>query len=410
VRSDPSPAPSSDGGDARSRETKHPRVIPIDATSDASLRRLFASEAELSGPLAKRSSADARELFRSEQEAHPPKAVLPPPPVVAGRFGWRNVSLALLAIVVLAQGGLMAYWMFTSGAAAVTPESGSVTVTSEPIGAPVTIDGSARGVTPLTVSLAAGSHSIAVGAGSQLRTQNLNVSRGGDAAMHVELAAAPAASASAGTGGLQIATEPSGARVWIDGEPRGVAPLTIPDLKVGDHVVTVRSGSGDAVNRTVTVQAASTASLIISMSSTAAYASGWLAITAGGVPLQIWEKGALVGTTATPRILLPAGAHELELVNTELDYRVARSVQIAAGQTAAVALKPPMGTISVNALPWAEVWIDGQRAGETPIGNVSIAIGNHEMLFRHPEFGEQRKTVAVGASKPVRVGVDMRKP
>lgn len=127
------------------------------------------------------------------------------------------------------------------------------------------------------------------------------------------------------------------------------------------------------------------------------------------MPLQIWEKGALVGTTATPRILLPAGAHELELVNTELDYRVARTVQIAAGQTASVPLKPPMGTISVNALPWAEVWIDGQRAGETPIGNVSIAIGNHEMLFRHPELGEQRKTVAVGALKPVRVGVDMRK-
>ncbi len=198
--------------------------------------------------------------------------------------------------------------------------------------------------------------------------------------------------------------------MWIDGEPRGVAPLTIPDLKVGDHVVTVRGGSGEAVNRTVNVQAASTASLIISMSGTTAFASGWLAITSGGVPLQIWEKNALVGTTETPRILLPAGSHELELVNAGLDYRLTRSVQISAGQTAAVAIKPPMGTISVNALPWAEVWIDGQRAGETPIGNLSIAIGNHEMLFRHPELGEQRKTVAVGALKPVRVGVDMRKP
>jgi hypothetical protein len=27
------------------------------------------------------------------------------------------------------------------------------------------------------------------------------------------------------------------------------------------------------------------------------------------------EKGELVGTTETPRILLPTGAHELELVN-----------------------------------------------------------------------------------------------
>jgi hypothetical protein len=122
------------------------------------------------------------------------------------------------------------------------------------------------------------------------------------------------------------------------------------------------------------------------------------------------EKGELLGTTDTPRILLPAGAHELELVNAGLSYRVSRSVTIAGGQTAAFSITPPPGSLSVNALPWAEVWIDGQRAGETPIGNYSVALGTHELLFRHPEFGEQRKTVTVGAQGPVRVGVDMKKP
>ncbi len=189
MRSDSSPTPPSDSGDAKSRETKHQRVVPIDATSDASLRRLFASEPDPGGQIAKRPSFDGREasaLFRSEHEPNPTKTVLPPP-VVASRFGWRNVSLALLAVVVLAQGGLMAFWMYSGGAAAVASDSGSVTVTSEPVGSPVTIDGSASGVTPLTVSLAAGSHSIAVGAGAQLRTQTLTISRGGDASMHVEL-------------------------------------------------------------------------------------------------------------------------------------------------------------------------------------------------------------------------------
>jgi hypothetical protein len=41
---------------------------------------------------------------------------------------------------------------------------------------------------------------------------------------------------------------------------------------------------------------------------------------------------------------------------------------------------------------------------------LSIAIGNHEVVFRHPELGEQKKTVAVGVGAPLRVGVDMKKP
>jgi hypothetical protein len=236
----------------------------------------------------------------------------------------------------------------------------------------------------------------------------VTVTRGGDVSIHIGLTSPPPAGVVAGTGGLQIATDPPGARVSIDGEARGVAPLTVSNLKVGDHVVTVRGATGDPINRTVTVQEASVASLIISMGARGAFASGWLAITSG-VPMQIMENGALVGTTDTPRILLPAGTHELELVNSELGYRVTRSVQITAGQTASIGLKPPMNAISINAIPWAEVWIDGQRAGETPIGNLAIAVGRHELLFSHPEFGEQRRTVTVGVTTPPRVSVDMRK-
>jgi hypothetical protein len=100
----------------------------------------------------------------------------------------------------------------------------------------------------------------------------------------------------------------------------------------------------------------------------------------------------------------------LELVNAGLGYRVLRVVHITAGQTFNVGLRSPMGSLSINALPWAEVSINGQRAGETPIANLSLPIGNHEVLFRHPEFGEQRRTVTVGVQGPVRLGVDMKTP
>ena len=323
----------------------------------------------------------------------------------ASRSSWRTIALLFLAVAI-AQGGLLAYW-FVAGRAAAEPESGSVAVTSDPPGSPVSVDGVSRGSTPFSVALRPGLHEIGVGAGAQSRSQSISVTNGANASLFFELprgtesAAVPIAAA---VGGLQVATEPPGATVLIDGEARGVAPLTVSDLKAGEHAVVVQ-GTGEPVSRTVKVQEGAVASLVISMNS--AFASGWLAIS--GVPVQIMENGTLLGSTETPRILVPAGSHKLELTNAALGYRVTRTAQVVAGQTLSITLKAPQGTLSINALPWAEVWVDGKPAGETPIGNLSLTIGNHELLFRHPELGEQRKTVTVGALAPVRVGVDLRK-
>jgi serine/threonine-protein kinase len=83
---------------------------------------------------------------------------------------------------------------------------------------------------------------------------------------------------------------------------------------------------------------------------------------------------------------------------------------VAAGKLSQIKLEMPRGTISVNAQPWAEVWVDGERIGETPIGNLSVAIGSHSVLFRHPELGEQHHTALVTLKGPARISVDMRKP
>jgi serine/threonine-protein kinase len=83
-------------------------------------------------------------------------------------------------------------------------------------------------------------------------------------------------------------------------------------------------------------------------------------------------------------------------------------VQVPPGRTATVDLELPRGVLHVNAAPWAEVWLDGQRVGETPIGNLNVPIGPHELIFRHPQFGEKRHAVSVTLGGPVRVSVDMK--
>ena len=59
-------------------------------------------------------------------------------------------------------------------------------------------------------------------------------------------------------------------------------------------------------------------------------------------------------------------------------------------------------------MPWAEVSIDGERAGETPIGNAMLPLGNHQIELRHPQLGTKRLTLSVSLNGPNRVAVNMR--
>ncbi len=136
--------------------------------------------------------------------------------------------------------------------------------------------------------------------------------------------------------------------------------------------------------------------------------AGMLTVTAP-VPLRLYLRGRLVGTTEAESTMLPQGTHDLEFVNEGVGFRARRTVSIKAGATSAVKLDAPPGTLHINAVPWAEVWIDGERIGETPIGNLQTRIGNREIVFRHPDLGERRATALVTLKEPVRISMDMRK-
>ncbi|MGH9309677.1 MAG: PEGA domain-containing protein [Vicinamibacterales bacterium] len=126
------------------------------------------------------------------------------------------------------------------------------------------------------------------------------------------------------------------------------------------------------------------------------------------VPMRVYVRGRLVGTTEADTIMLPVGTHELTLENTNVGFQARRSVTVQAGRTTSVRLEAPSGTMNVNAVPWAEVWVAGKRLGETPLGNLQMPIGSHEVVFRHPDLGERRTTVLVTLKGPARVSMDLR--
>jgi hypothetical protein len=133
---------------------------------------------------------------------------------------------------------------------------------------------------------------------------------------------------------------------------------------------------------------------------------GGIRVTAP-IDIQVFEGGALIGSSAGP-IAVPDGNHTLDLVSEALGYRSRQTVSVKPGQMVPVKVTLPQGRININAAPWANVWIDGNAAGETPIANLAITIGSHEIVFRHPQLGEQKQTVVVKAEGLTRVSANLQ--
>jgi hypothetical protein len=55
------------------------------------------------------------------------------------------------------------------------------------------------------------------------------------------------------------------------------------------------------------------------------------------------------------------------------------------------------------------VSIDGNSVGETPLGDLSVVPGEHEILFRHPQLGDIRQKVIVRSGVETRVTANLQK-
>ncbi len=309
------------------------------------------------------------------------------------------------AILLLAGAGGGA-WAWSQREAA-TPPPGSLTVQTTPPGLQVTIAGKPVGASPVTVSLPAGEYRVALAAPDG-RQRDFAVTLAAGASLVRDVEMAPPAAAAAPTGGLRVDTEPSRQIVLVDGIERGYSPISVPALTPGEHLVVVRTAGGN-VRRTIQVRPGETVSLVVSGTDAPTLRAGYVTFVSP-IPLELREGGRVVGTTDVERLILPAGEHEIEMSNAALGFSATRRITIAADRTTSVPVEVPTGTLSINALPWAEVWLAGERIGETPIANLSRPIGNYEVLLRHPQFGERRARVTVSAKQTARLGVDMRTP
>jgi hypothetical protein len=296
-------------------------------------------------------------------------------------------------------------WLHPTSTSAETL-TGSLRVESDPSGAAVFVDGKPSGSTPVAVNLQRGKHLLTLRLGDLTQELPLMIEPHVSTVHHITWPVEETARQR--RGGLRVISDEAGDRIAVDGSDRGVTPLTITGLTPGDHQVVVYS-RGQVHRRVIRIERGATASFVISARTIeTGVQSGWLAVSAGA-PLQVIENGKLLGSTESETIMLPAGEHTFEFVNPALGFDATRAVKIGVGKTERIVLELPLTHISINATPWAQVWLDGESIGDTPIGNLSTVIGSHELIFRHPQLGERRVTAVVTLKEPARVAVDLRK-
>jgi hypothetical protein len=259
----------------------------------------------------------------------------------------RNIAVgcAVLALVEAVVIGRLV----TKSSAPVSVSNVPVTIESPAAGDAVMVDGRQVGVTPFQVSVGSAVHSIRV------------VGRGNSpASVTPSASAAPPASAA----------------------PRAPAAPTAPPNET-------RTGNALAI-------------------AAQRQRSGGLRL-ASPIELQVLEGERVLGSSADGLIVVSAGVHQLDFINTVLGYRSRQTVNIRAGEIVPLRVEPPDGRVSINAQPWAQVWIDGNLVGETPLANLAVHVGEHEITFRHPQLGELRQTAMVKSGELTRISANLNK-
>lgn len=214
-------------------------------------------------------------------------------------------------------------------------------------------------------------------------------------------ARAPQAAAAKATGSINVSSTPSGARVLVDGNVRGVTPLRLDDLALGRHTIVLESSAG-IIQRVVAVAPGTTTEIDESIF------SGWVVIYAP-FELSVTEGTRTLRVDDSGEIMLPAGPHELRFANRALGFQEIRRVDLQPGARATISIKPPRSSMTITASEPSEVWIDGTRLGETPLAGAPVDLGTHELLVKRVAGGERRLTITATV-QPIAVNVDFSKP
>jgi len=297
----------------------------------------------------------------------------------------RIIVMAILSLVILIVVGIaLVYSIFTE----------FLEVETAPKGASVLLDGKIVGVTPLWKRVFIGAHRIKIfkkGYGI-LILDEIVVKRGNNVVISRKLPAL-------------VRSNPSGADVYIDDEYKGKTPLSF-EFEPGYRKVTLKKNGYETVEKMFKISDMTMKPMptILLKKAEVLYSVNIHSKPAGA---QIYVRSRYVGTTPK-ELRYPEGNYLIRIFKGGYQEESVELVLPGKNEYKTV-LKPTesYGIISVNAQPFANVYLDGQKKGETPIELRRIPAGKHLILLTRPGYRDIRREVMLEREQKINIGVGM---
>lgn len=296
---------------------------------------------------------------------------------------------------------------------------GSVYVESSPSGASIYFNGNYRGSAPLTISdVWPGSYTIQAELnGYRTYTTTTSVSSGTRSNVYCPLTALDS------SGSLYILSDPTNTKVILDGLERGTTPLTLNKLAAGTHILELDRAAYYDWKSTVDVPAGGTKTVSASLNPMPVSTTGWVYVSSSPGGASVTLDGANYGQTPGSGSLklntIAIGEHTVTLTLAGYQpYSTRVTVYANTVSEVSAILQPSgpkagVGEVSVTSTPaGANVFIDNNFVGITPLTLKAIPTGTHAIMVRLAGYQDYEITTEVnaGATSTVVAGLSPATP
>lgn len=261
---------------------------------------------------------------------------------------------------------------------------GSILVITDVANAEVTVDGESRGQTPrLVEGLTPGEHRVVVAAPNGARVeQTVAVRADAREIVSVELAAEPPP-----PGSIAVVTDPPGATLLVDGQPRGITPMNVESLSPGAHILDVSLEGYVNEQRVVTIEPSGHAELSVALSR-GEPRPGRIVAHASREDAFVVIDGASRGRAPISLEHVRPGRHVVRIVAEGAEPYETECV-ITYGETCTVEATLAGAPIPITAradvegepVEGARLFVDGREVGVLPWQG-ALPIGPHELEAR----------------------------